>query len=211
MSMEQPDGLSRFASNSYFSKSQWISFSEQGRLIKKYSNSSAVLEIGKGTGITQFVSKELLKNTHLCYDIDASLKPDILGNLLDIKEKIKEKFDLIVCFQVLEHIEFMHFENIVSDLAKLSNSYIIISLPIAGRIPFHLQGKILKSIFSFEFIIRTKYKYSIGLTHHWEIGSSRSTSKKNLRTILNNYFEIIDEFRPSGQTYHYFYVLKVRK
>lgn len=208
--MKRTVNFSRFADNSYFNKTQWISFSEQVRLIKKYTYSSLVLEIGKGTGITQFVSNELLKNNHLCYDIDASLEPDILGNLLDIKEKINEKFDLIVCFQVLEHIDFMHFENIVSDLAKLTNSYVIISLPMVGRIPIYLQGRIIKSIFSFELVIRTKYKYSIDISHYWEIGSSKATSKKNLGDIINKYFKIIEEFRPSGQTYHYFYVLKVR-
>jgi septum formation topological specificity factor MinE len=90
---------------------------------------SRVLEIGPGDHtITDFLRR---KGIYVkTFDNDKNLFPDYYG---DIREDfgIKEKFDLVLASEVLEHINFKYVETVIENIYKVidKNGYLIISLP----------------------------------------------------------------------------------
>lgn len=76
-----------------------------------------VLEIGAGNEI---VKSSLLKlvNDYQVMDINPKLKPDILADLREFRPELKEKFDYVICADVLEH---MPFEDLRINLTNIYN------------------------------------------------------------------------------------------
>jgi len=200
--------MNKFNTSSYFTQEQWISYSEQLRLIRYFSNKSKILEIGKGFGLTQYVSIVLLQNNHITFDNDNALSPDVVGDVLSLDSIVHDKYDIVCSFEVLEHLPFVNFDKLIESFSNITNSYCIISLPIAGRIPFYFRTKLFKSSFTLDVTTRTTLGYKISDNHFWEIGSSRQTSLRRIRKQLKKHFEIIDDYRLKNQSYHRFFVLK---
>jgi len=65
----------------------------------------SILEIGVGNKIVKNCLKGLVKN-YQTMDINPKLNPDILLDLRETKLELKEKFDCLICAEVLEHMSF---------------------------------------------------------------------------------------------------------
>ena len=99
----------------YVSKKRWISYWHQFDEIFKHKPTN-VLEIGIGSGIIKVLC-ELFSVDIKTIDIDQDLKPDYIASVLDLPFD-DDSFDLVVCFQVLEHIRYEEFSKALSELHR---------------------------------------------------------------------------------------------
>ena len=63
----------------------------------------SILEIGAGNEIVKNCLNKFVKD-YKTMDINPKLKPDILSDLREFKPELKEKFDCVICAEVLEHM-----------------------------------------------------------------------------------------------------------
>lgn len=175
-------------------------------------NINSILLIGIGDNIVPSILKQFGKKVTL-FDFDSKLNPDIEGSVLEINKLVKEKYDLIICCQVLEHMPFSNFEKTIKKFSKISNK-VILSLP-------YCNSNILTSKIKLPKIKTIKIKLLIpkillkgfrlekegNHEHYWEVGIKNSR-KKDIRNILKKYYKIKKEFNPIENTYHIFYILE---
>lgn len=105
---------------------RWNTYFKQLELAHT-TRSKSFLIIGPGDHIVPIVLKHILKNAIVdTFDIiDGSTYQ---GDLRDISNIVNKKYDCILCCEVLEHIEFDYFEDIINQLRNISNT-LIVSLP----------------------------------------------------------------------------------
>jgi len=105
--------------------------SRQKYIAEKFANylNGSVLNIGGGGDKTLLKYCQPKEYTEL----DISGEPDLLINLdkeypLPIEDN---RFDMVICTDVLEHLE--EFHRVFSELIRITNQYIIISVPNAWK------------------------------------------------------------------------------
>jgi len=186
---------------------------------------SDVLEIGPGPGVLSNILKFLEKNI-ITLDFDYFLKPDIVADVRELPLKNKS-FDLIIANQILEHIPYNNFCEVLSTFADISREYVLISLPYnEHHIEFYFNFKIIKylyfrgvinklisKIFPIHFyfgISRFLSSFPEHEEHYWEIGYKEYSLNKVRREFFQH-FEIIREERVMLAPYYYIFLLKIRE
>lgn len=193
---------------------QFFSYAHPGRFVSYYHqlsevlslNPVSVLEIGVGDGIF----RDYLKgNTDVAYtsvDVADDLHPDVVGDVTKLPFK-DGTFDVVCAFEVLEHIPFEQLEKALSELHRVVQRAVVLSLPHFGPpVKFLLKIPFLPEI-SFAFKIPFARKHMFNGQHYWEIGK-RGYSPRAIRNILEEYFTIQKEFIPFENQYHHFYILE---
>jgi len=198
----------RYFNNSYFRRDELDGLVSQ--ILEVYSHSpQKILEIGIGNGfVSTFLKKTGFEVTTL--DINEKLEPDIVGDITEIDKYFTENsFDLILCAEVLEHIQFEYFEEVLHKLSLITKSIVIITLPISYRILFDLRISV-----KIPFIPRIEFDLFITIPrrskwagHCWEIDYNKAYSLRTIRKIILNYFVINKEFRDKRIRHHYFFIL----
>jgi len=90
-----------------------------------------VLKIGVGNKtVADQLRKYGVKVVSL--DIDKRLNPNIVGDVKKLPFKSKS-FEVITCFEVLEHIPFEYFRDTLKELKRVTKSHIVMSLPDSGK------------------------------------------------------------------------------
>ncbi len=89
-------------------------------------NVASILEVGPGSGYFASITK-LLEYDVTTTDIKSRNNPDYLGDFRELK--ISTTFDMVVAFEVLQHIPYSEFRSSLTKLRDLSNRYVLISLP----------------------------------------------------------------------------------
>lgn len=120
-----------YFNKSYDSKECFISYWHQINEIIKL-NPKRVLEIGIGNSFISKYLKERRINI-ITLDIDKRLNPDVVGNVLDIPFT-DESFDIVACYELLEHLTYEDFHRALSEISRVSNSYAILSLPDVNKV-----------------------------------------------------------------------------
>lgn len=206
---------SHYDFNRYVSNKRWNSYYYQIAEITKLKVKSILL-IGVGDGIVVNVLRGLGYDV-TTFDFDDNLKPDIVGSVCDIDTLINKKYDCILCCQVLEHLPFDKFEEIIKKFSNIAKENVIISLPY-NRIKIFVS-KIYTPIIhdiSFKVLVPKFWQLKYRMEkegwgeHYYEVGI-KSVSKKKIRKILNEYFDLINEYIPIENVYHRFYILGVKK
>ena len=189
----------------YMDNERWMSYYHQLQIVL-LRRPSRVLVIGKGDNIIPL----LIKNAGIevkTIDLDESLKPDFVCSITEIDTVIKEKFDLILCCQVLEHIPF---ENVESTLIKLKHisSEIIVSLPEKSfRMSFSLKLPKIKCIF-FNIVIPIFFvNHKWDGQHYWELGT-RERYKEKFIDVAKNILIVDNVYRLKTNPYHTFFILR---
>lgn len=189
----------------YSFSGRWVSYYYQ--LAESLSlNPKNILEIGIGDGVYRDF---IINNTSIDYkniDIAEDLDPDIFGSVENMPIQ-NNSFDLVVAFEVLEHIEFDKFEKALSELKRVSEKNVIISLPHFGPpIKFLLKIPFLKEI-KVAFKVNFPIEHKFNGQHYWEVGKKGYSTRK-IRNIIKKYFKIKKEFIPFENQYHHFYILE---
>lgn len=196
----------------YASLKRFISYFYQIDFIRK-TKAKKVLFIGVGDGLVSDYLKKIPEVEVITYDIDLTLNPDVVGDVRYLPFKDNE-FDLVVAYQVLEHIPFKDFLTALSGIHRVSKEKVILSLPfrqtsfeIIIKLPF-IRTLFKRSFLRFLWTIPIKFPGS-GL-HHWEVDSKRFSIKR-IRSIMKENFDILFEQKVLLNSNQYFFVLKKKK
>lgn len=142
----------------YCNKKRWDTYFKQLELAYK-TGSKSFLIIGPGDHIVPIVLKHILPNA-IVDTFDIKDGSTYQGDLRDISNIVDGKYGCILCCEVLEHIEFEYFEDIIKQLKEIGK-YLILSMP-------YYHGCICKH-------------------HKWEINYN-DISLNVIITIFNQYF-----------------------
>lgn len=120
-----------YFSDQYFTMQQLCSFAHQINHINSLKPKS-ILEIGIGNG---FVSTFLKRAGYFVTtaDINPNLDPEICAPIESLGEKLQQKYDLVVCCEVLEHMPL----NLLNTNIELLSSFgrrLYLTLPSCRRI-----------------------------------------------------------------------------
>jgi len=196
-----------YFNKSYDTKERFISYWHQINEIMEL-NPKKVLEIGVGDGFVSKYLKERGVNV-ITLDIDERLKPDAVGSVLDIPFS-ESSFDVVTCYEVLEHLPYENFKKALSEIFRVSKSYAILSLPDASRV-YRLYVHIPKVGIIKKLIPLPRYDRRIHKfdgEHYWEIGKAGYPLNKITKDIESVRFNIVKTYRVFEYPYHRFFVLK---
>lgn len=197
-----------YLNEGYFTKTQWMSYFNQVIFVKKCADklnkvNIRVLEIGKGNGIVASILQTIGYNV-ITWDINPHLKPDKVVDICDVVE-ISEQYDIVLCAEVLEHIPFQMFEQLVERISLLTSEYFIITLPNAKRF---LKINIDVPLFHNLFIIPAPrfLRHNLSSMHFWEINSQGDTQLERIKRILRNNATIIEDGIIRENPCHYYFI-----
>ena len=192
----------------YTNIQRWSSYWHQINEVIKMKPAS-VLVIGVGDGIVVNTLKMQVENVKTL-DYDAEFNPDFVCDVSNVDMAINaEKFDVVLCSQVLEHLEFEKFEDTIKKLANICNIGMILSLPQNKRCLFACKLKLPK-IPLINIIIQIPRSNILCDQHYWEL-DYKTTTRKRVKNILERYFDIENQYYVENNLYHYFYILKKTK
>lgn len=115
-----------YTSRAYNSKERICSFWHQVDEVHEMG-AADVLEIGPGSGmVTDWLRQAgvIVKTM----DLDARLKPDVVGSVTDIPLR-DNSIDAVLCCQVLEHLPFDQAEAALAEIGRVAHLGAVISLP----------------------------------------------------------------------------------
>jgi hypothetical protein len=159
------------------------------------------------------------------YDFDKELNPDFVGDITEIDTVLGGKqFDAVLACQILEHLPYSRFEEVLKKLRAVGK-HVIISLPhtrvnltFSVKLHHRSTGSLHLGIFQWwkELICKEENvadhkkpwwrMYKKNPEHYWEIGKGQYTKRK-IRKSIEKYFSINKCFLATGNHDHIFYVL----
>lgn len=207
----QVDAEKHYLNDRYDNLERFISYYHQIDWVRRLQVKS-VLEVGIGNGLVANYLRNLDIKVTTC-DFDANVKPDIVADVREIPID-NNSFELAMACQILEHIPFEDFPLALAELSRISSKYVIISLPVrSSYFEFILKFPFIRTMFKRNFFDFTFHKFikfpgfeSSG-QHYWEIDQKDFTFKK-IKLLVNEKFNIIAEFSPVLNKYHYFLILE---
>jgi hypothetical protein len=144
------------------------------------------------------------------FDFDEALKPTYLGDLREIDQIVKKRYECVICCQVLEHLEYKYFRDIIEKLSIICSKVLILSLP-CRMIEFsayfaipHFGDKEVHIIIPRFWEKKLKW---VG-QHYWEIGI-KGKSKKDILAVISDYFVVRKQYNASGHMYHWYIIADV--
>lgn len=202
--MKQVDKKSyKFEKYSY--PERWGSYFYQIKEAIRFSPNN-ILEIGVGD---QVLGSYIKNNTDISYtslDVAEDLHPDTTGSVTAIPFG-DGSFDVVVGYEVLEHIPFEDFEKALSEISRVSKTGAIISLPHFGpSLKFSFKIPFIKEI-KIAFKIPYPKKHVFNGQHYWEIGK-KGFGVDMVKKSIKKYFDIIQDYVPWENQYHHFFILK---
>lgn len=209
--VQVPEGY--YVTEEYGSIERFISYFYQLQVIRNVDPSS-VLFIGVGDDVIPSLLRKSIAVTTL--DIDASLSPDVVGDVRDLPFE-NGSFDLIVAFQVLEHLPFEEFDGILKEMHRVSKKDVIISVPHRRTgLEFVLKFPFMRSLIGRKFIrlallVPIPFQgFESSGQHYWEI-DWWTTKIKKVRDAFETYFVITKEITPVLDQCHRFFILKKKE
>jgi len=205
-------GIEAFEFTKYVQKQRWNSFYHQIHEVIRQEPES-VLEIGVGTGILKTMLKSYLKLNYEALDANPNTNPDYVGTVLKMPF-MDENYDVVCCFQVLEHLPFEDFEKALAEIFRVAKKAVILSLPndekmLKIQVTHFWRGLSFRCPF---FLNSSKIRNK---NHYWEINKKGYEAKKIIKLIqkiaTKHSFFVEKEFRDTDNTYHHFFVLKKEK
>ena len=207
MDIKQPTNKERYAFEKYVNQEGFISYFFQVQEALAYSPKNCLV-IGQGDDIVPYIMRSQGVEVDT-FDIVEDMDPTYLGDVRNIREIVTQKYDVIICCEVLEHIPYEYFEACLLNLKPIANKSIILSLPVFG-----LAGYIkvwAPKYINFTIPISTRiYKRgcSVMSTEHcWEI-NSKGYKLNMVRDSIKKVFRIKKQFRVRENPYHMFFILE---
>lgn len=195
-----------YQASTYDTKERFASYWQQANLIRS-TNATEFLDIGAGNGfLKDYLQKRHIQLTTL--DVDHRLAPNICASVTSLPLQDKS-FDVVTCFQVLEHLDFCHFAAALGEIRRVSRGRALISLPDAGlnlRISIYLDKIINCSILLPLHIVKSSLKNNS--EHKWEINRKGYPIGRVKKEITLAGWRIKKTFRIFENPYHRFFLLE---
>lgn len=191
----------------YMSKARWLSLWHQIHEVLSLSPET-VLEIGIGRGAFRYFIRDA--GVHLIgVDWEPSLTPDCVANaeLLPFRN---DSFDVVACFQVLEHMPYNKSVDACRELCRVAKSHLVLSLP-DSRKGWGIRIK-LPFVGTRSFLIRhprIPRAHHFDGQHHWEIGKKGFSLQKVTRDLERLGCKLMHTYQIVENPYHRFFVFKV--
>ena len=196
-----------YFNKTYDSKARFISYWHQIHeiILLKPEN---VLEIGIGNG---FVSSYLRNRSVVIttLDIDKRLNPDVAGSVLQLPFP-DESFDVVACYEVLEHLPYEDFPNALSEIHRVSSQDAVLSVPDSTRVcRLHLQIPGIGELRRLIQLPRLRaLKHQFNGEHYWEIGKGKCNLRKVMGKIHDADFHLRKTYRIFEKPSRRFFVLE---
>lgn len=201
-----------YQKSSYNDLARFISYYYQIKSIRDLPVKT-VLEIGSGNGLVANYLKSIGLEVKTC-DFDARVKPDIVADVRSLPLP-RDSFDVIAAYEILEHIPYEDFKKVLIDLKKIAKKYVVISVPhrvsyfeLIIKFPF-IRTLLKRDFLDFTATKGVKFNASKTKQHCWEM-DERAYKLKEVRKEIEKHFEIIKEFSPILDKYHYFFILEIK-
>jgi 2-polyprenyl-3-methyl-5-hydroxy-6-metoxy-1,4-benzoquinol methylase len=195
---------SQYFESLYLNKARFTSYGYQLQEIYRL-NPNNILEIGIGPGLVTNVLHQVgYKVTTI--DFDPTLKPKIIASVTKIPFE-SSSFDLVTCFEVLEHIPWELVSQALREIARITRKYAIISLPDAQRvIRLHIPGICRERMFTRPFSVAKEHIFNG--EHYWEINKKGYPLEDLIKCITDAGFLVEYSFRAWEISKHRFFRLQ---
>ena len=155
----------------YDSKERFCSYWHQINEIISFEPEK-ILEIGVGNGFTSKYLKDRNLNV-ITFDVENELSPDVVGSVLKLPF-VSESFDVIACYEVLEHLPYSEFPKALKEIHRVSRKHAVLSLPdvtTVYRINIELPRiRPIKRLINHPFHRPAQHVFDG--EHYWEIGKT---------------------------------------
>ena len=189
----------------YDSKYRFISYWHQiDEVIQQ--NPCNILEIGIGNGfVSNYLRYKGYRVTTL--DHDPRLEPDLAGSVLALPLK-DESFEVVACFEVLEHLLFETVPQALSELRRVSRRSVLISVPDASRAyPFQISvPKLGQFRFALSLPRIRPLRHRFDGQHYWTIGEDGYPMKRIEHELSRACLHLQRTYRPFEYHYHRFFI-----
>ena len=164
-----------------------------------------MLEVGIGNGFVSTYLRQMGIEV-VTADINPALAPDVCAPLHELPERLAgQRFDVVSCCEVLEHMPFEQFDGHVCTLARLG-THAFISLPghwvwagLAGRLGIH--NRFVDLCLG----VRIPNRRRLTDGHYWELDSQWATRRSAVRRHLGKHYERVQAGVFPMHRYHYFF------
>jgi 2-polyprenyl-3-methyl-5-hydroxy-6-metoxy-1,4-benzoquinol methylase len=200
----------------YWSFNQSSSFYTQVKLVLD-AKPKNVLLVGVGDNVVPSILRQYgLSVTTL--DLDKELKSDIVASVESIPCGNNE-FDVIICCEVLEHLPLSSLDSALSELKRVCNDTLIISVPNRGyylQLAFRLN---LPTRFMYDMLGMKVFHFFIHIPaiskfvkdpeggHQWELNAGIMPNKFRHK-IKEGGWRVVSEPRPIVNAWHHFFVVR---
>ncbi len=209
MTESKPQRQSGYLATSYDNRGRFASYWYQiQEVINSIGSEGRVLEIGPGS---RFMTDYLLKHGYSIktLDIREVTEPDYIGSVNEIPLSDRS-FDVVACFQVLEHLPFELFFQSLREIARVARKQVLFSVPdvryfLEIDFSFISTHRRLQTILSFP---RLTSGAKMTQYHFWEIGRPGYPLAKILQSFPPE-LQLRKSYRVPGNAYHHMFVCDV--
>ena len=189
--------------HSYDELHRWISYWYQIRAVIR-TGGNDVLEIGLGSGVVAEYLRRRCGLHVVTFDADPVTQPDVIGDVRRASRAMgSSRFDVVTAFQVLEHLPFAEFPTVLEELAALSRSHVLLSLPYNGHF-LQWRVRIWRWQVAFGRKIPHNNRWVFNGEHYWEIGA-QGYPLYQVRAAITRVLHIEREYFCPDYPYHYFF------
>lgn len=173
----------------YDHQERWRNYWHQIEVVHHY-RPETILEIGVGNKtVSNYLKAQKYDLETL--DFDPELKPDHTGDLRSVR--LPATYEMVMCCEVLEHLPLKDFSVALENLGRLTEQYLLISLP-QRVLPFHFRLKLpklpaLEFFFCLPRLPRVRFEFDG--EHYWELEVRGATSKKILSMVREAGFRVL--------------------
>lgn len=204
-----------FFSMNYLYKGRWNSYWYQIKELSSLEGVKSILEIGPGNKIVYNVLAGMGYEVK-SMDVDEQIKPDFIADIMTLPDLPKNRFDLVLCAEVLEHLPYLNFPRALGNLYQLTKRYLVITLPYTSKGTFKPYLKInlipfLRPISWLKIFNLFPREHIVGGEHCWEIGKRGYKLGEILEDIRKSGFKIIRRYPIFENPYHYMIVCEKRE
>jgi SAM-dependent methyltransferase len=192
----------------YETRRRFLSYWNQIEQIRR-TEARNVLEVGIGNGFVSRYLRHAGFDNH-SVDFDARLKPDTVASVTKLPFEDRS-FDVVCCFETLEHIPWADFPGALAELRRVSERMVLISLPDVTPF-FRLKiGAGFKKVLvdwavDHRRLIPKTHRFDG--QHHWEIGKKGFALRRVRAQIEAAGLTVVEVHRDYEDPYHRFFVCR---